>query len=112
GETVRGTFIGSIRTAFVTPANATATPGNGTLELIGHDLITTTYTDVNTNTGNTRLINSVNTTTEVRVNGSISIVDSATSNNPVATISLTPGVVFIRVEDKAFDTDNRPGTDA
>jgi hypothetical protein len=120
GETVRGVFVGSIVTVFANPPNTTATGNNGVLQLIGHDLITATYVDINTNPvfNNTRLINTITTSTEVKSTGDITIVDSATGITVTPIISLMPmpgnqtALLFIRVFDKDFDTDNRPGTDA
>lgn len=119
GETVRGVFVGSIVTVFANPPNTTATSNNGVLQLIGHDLITATYVDVNTNPqfNNSRLIATITTSTEVKSTGAITIVDSATGITVQPIISLMPmpgnqtANVFIRVVDKDFDTDNVPGTD-
>jgi hypothetical protein len=118
GETVRGVFVGSIVTRFQAPPNTFATPANNSLELVGHDLVTVSYVDVNTTQGNPRLISTINTSTEVKTTGAITIVDSATGITVQPIVSLMPmppnttAFVFIRIVDKDFDSDNRPGTDA
>lgn len=113
GETIKGVFsnLGTqIRFLTAGTAPSGANFENNTIDVIGNDTITVTYIDVNTNGGHPELNRTFVVSSEVKADGTILVVDGATSGIELDLIvpmeTASPGTIFIRVLEKDLDRDN------